>query len=196
MRTTPPITRGSWSRSTPTRPSGSGRGNDPEGAAVLERGLAEPCTAIRRVNLRKAEPDTRRLVERTLRDFRRAGVDKDERRADRDAREQLVLISQEFDRNIRNDSRTIKLDRAADLDGLPGLREVPSSRRGRTDHDLHRVPRPHPDHEVREEPRRRRRLSFESRNRAYPRNVTVLTACSPSATSWPGSSATGPERST
>lgn len=84
----------------------------------VNRGLYD---AIRGVDVKSAEPDTRFLVERTLRDFRRAGVDKDEATRARitAVREQLVLIGQEFDRNIRNDSRTVKVDRSADLDGLP-----------------------------------------------------------------------------
>lgn len=133
--------------------------------------------AIRRVNLRKAEPDTRRLVERTLRDFRRAGVDKDEATRARIAtlREQLVLISQEFDRNIRNDSRTIKLDRAADLDGLPEdfVKSHPPGEDGRITISIE-YPDRIPIMKYAKSPDVRRRLSFESRNRAYPRNMTVL----------------------
>ena len=57
-------------------------------------------------------------LQRTLRDFRRAGVDKDEatRTRVRQLNEELVRIGQEFSRNIRDDVRSIVAD---DLSGLP-----------------------------------------------------------------------------
>jgi thimet oligopeptidase len=57
-------------------------------------------------------------LERTLRDFRRAGVDKDPATRDRvrALNEELVKIGQEFSRNIREDVRSIVAD---DLAGLP-----------------------------------------------------------------------------
>jgi len=141
--------------------------------ASLNRGLYD---AVGAVNVKKADPDTRFLVERTLRDFRRAGVDKDEATRARIAalRDQLVLIGQEFDRNIRNDSRTISVS-ASDLDGLP--------------EDFLQSHKPGPDGKITlsiEYPDRfpvmkyakneevRHRLSLESRNRAYPQNMAVL----------------------
>jgi Zn-dependent oligopeptidase len=68
----------------------------------------------------QAEPVARRLVEHALRDYRRAGVDRDEatRERVRALREELVLIGQEFARNIAGDVRTIRVP-AADLAGLP-----------------------------------------------------------------------------
>ena len=142
--------------------------------ASLNRGLYE---AVRAVDVKKADPDTRFLVERTLRDFRRAGVDKDDATRARIAalRDQLVLIGQDFDRNIRNDSRTITVGSAADLDGLP--------------EDFIQSHKPGPDGKITisiEYPDRfpvmkyaksedvRRRLTLESRNRAYPQNMAVL----------------------
>ena len=57
-------------------------------------------------------------LQRTLRDFRRAGVDKDAatRARVRELNEELVKIGQEFSRNIRDDVRSIVAD---DLSGLP-----------------------------------------------------------------------------
>ena len=67
------------------------------------------------------EPATRHSVEKTLLGFRLSGVDKDE------ATRQLILelinvlvnIGQTFDRNIRDDVRTLELDSVEQLAGLP-----------------------------------------------------------------------------
>jgi thimet oligopeptidase len=63
---------------------------------------------------------TRRLVEHTLRDFRRAGVDRDAatREALRELRLREVELGQLFARNIRDDARRIVVEPAA-LAGLP-----------------------------------------------------------------------------
>src|SRR6266850_5130565 len=76
--------------------------------------------ALKAVDVSKATPTTKYFVSKTLRDFRLSGVDQDEAARKRIAamREDLVLVSQEFDRNIRNDSRKIEVT-AAELDGLP-----------------------------------------------------------------------------
>ena len=83
----------------------------------LNRELFE---AFKTLDISKADADTRRLVERTLRDFRRAGVDKDEaaRKRLKELADLQVKLGQEFDKNIRDDVRTVKLD-PAQLDGLP-----------------------------------------------------------------------------
>jgi len=67
-----------------------------------------------------AQPVGCRLVEHALRDFRRAGVDRDEptRTRIRQLREELVLVGQEFARNIAADVRIIRVP-PADLAGLP-----------------------------------------------------------------------------
>src|SRR5262249_39304175 len=54
---------------------------------------------------------TRYYVERTLLEFRRAGVDRDDaiRARVRDLQEELVAIGQDFDRNIRTDSPTVRV---------------------------------------------------------------------------------------
>ncbi len=65
---------------------------------------------------------SRRIVEHSLRDFRRAGVDRDEATRDRvrALREELVEIGQEFARNIASDVRSIRIPEGhAGLDGLP-----------------------------------------------------------------------------
>lgn len=63
---------------------------------------------------------TRHYLARTLRDFRRAGVDRDEatRTRVRELQDELITIGQAFDRNIREDTAVATLPSSA-LDGLP-----------------------------------------------------------------------------
>ncbi|HYG67838.1 MAG TPA: M3 family metallopeptidase [Anaeromyxobacteraceae bacterium] len=83
----------------------------------LDRGLYD---ALVSVDLAGADPATRYFVEKSLRDFRRAGVDRDEptRARVRALREELVRIGQEFGRNIKDDVRRVALE-PAELEGLP-----------------------------------------------------------------------------
>ncbi|HQR30147.1 MAG TPA: M3 family metallopeptidase, partial [Anaeromyxobacteraceae bacterium] len=83
----------------------------------LDRGLYD---ALSRVPLAGADAETRWLVEKSLRDFRRAGVDRDEatRTRIRALREELVRIGQEFGRNVRDDVKELRVEPAA-LAGLP-----------------------------------------------------------------------------
>ena len=83
----------------------------------LDRGLYQ---ALSRVDVADADPVTRWLVEKGLRDFRRAGVDRDDvTRARLQAlREELVRIGQEFGRNVRDDAKEIFVD-PSELAGLP-----------------------------------------------------------------------------
>ena len=66
------------------------------------------------------DPQASRLLERTLRDFRRAGVDRDAttRERLRALSEEGVLTSQQFSKNIREGVRSVEL-RPDQLDGLP-----------------------------------------------------------------------------
>ncbi len=66
------------------------------------------------------DADAARVLEHTLRDFRRAGVDRDEasRTRLRELSEQAVRLSQDFGRHIREDVRTVRLAPER-LDGLP-----------------------------------------------------------------------------
>jgi len=142
--------------------------------ATLNRALFD---ALQKVNLKKADADTKFLLERTLRDFRRAGVDKDEATRAKIAmlREQLVTIGQEFDRNIRNDSRTIKVDRASDLEGLP--EDFISSHKPGEDGRITlsiEFPDRFPIMKYAKNPDVRRRLYQENVTRGYPQNMPVL----------------------
>ncbi len=66
------------------------------------------------------DEDARRVLEHTLRDFRRAGVDRSDadRQRLRDLAERQTVVGQAFAKNIRDDVRRIRLD-PTQLDGLP-----------------------------------------------------------------------------
>ena len=76
--------------------------------------------ALRRLDLAGLDPASGHLAEKALRDFRRAGVDRDEatRARVKALRDELVRIGQEFGRNIKDDVRTLTVD-PVELDGLP-----------------------------------------------------------------------------
>lgn len=67
------------------------------------------------------DPVSRRLLEHALRDYRRAGVDREEsvRQRVTALREELVEIGQTFSKNIAGDVREVTADSVAELDGLP-----------------------------------------------------------------------------
>lgn len=67
------------------------------------------------------DADAKRLVEHTLRDFRRAGIDRDDATRKRigEIDEELTKLGQEFGKNIVEDVRHISLDSVEDLKGLP-----------------------------------------------------------------------------
>jgi thimet oligopeptidase len=83
----------------------------------LDRGLYD---ALARLDASREDEATRYFVTKSLRDFRRSGVDRDDetRARLRALREELVRIGQEFGRNIKDDVRRLELD-PADLEGLP-----------------------------------------------------------------------------
>ena len=97
----------------------------------VDRGLYE---ALARVDLAGADGVTRWMVEKSLRDFRRAGVDRDDatRARIRALRDELVRIGQEFGRNVRDDVKSLRVD-PAELAGLPAdwLRARPAGDDGK-----------------------------------------------------------------
>ncbi len=122
------------------------------------------------------DPEADRLLERTLRDFRRAGVDLDEAARARIAEinERIVLVGQEFSKNIRDDVRSIRV-RPEDLAGLPQdwLDAHPAGPDG-----LVTVTTDYPDYvpvvtfcSVRQT---RRAIRHEFLNRAWPANDALL----------------------
>jgi thimet oligopeptidase len=87
-------------------------------ALQLNRGLYD---AINSIDLRSADAETKRFVEFTLRDYRRAGVDRDEATRARITAidEELTKLSQQFSKNVADDVRAIEVDDAAALAGMP-----------------------------------------------------------------------------
>lgn len=84
-------------------------------------GLDQDLYAVlARVDASGLDSDARRLLERTLRDFRRSGVDRDEatRSRLRELSEQGLLLSQDFSKNIREGVRSIRV-RPEQLEGMP-----------------------------------------------------------------------------
>ena len=89
--------------------------------AATELSLDRPTyEALAALNVSRADAATKHYVEKTLRDFKRAGVDKDEatRTRVKTLREELVKLGQEFNSNIATDVRQIEVD-PSELDGLP-----------------------------------------------------------------------------
>jgi len=140
----------------------------------LNRGVYDALSSL---HLKNADANTRYAVERTLRDFRLSGVDKDEATRKKIAalREELVTIGQEFDKNIRNDSRTITVDGAADLDGLPEdyIKSHPAGADGKITIGIE-YPDFFPVMSYAKSADLRKRLLKEFLNRAYPANIPVL----------------------
>jgi thimet oligopeptidase len=84
---------------------------------LLERPLYDAVLAVPEAGL---DAGARRFRERALRDFRRAGVDKDDatRARLKELKREMVDAGLEFDKNIREDVRRVKLD-PGELAGLP-----------------------------------------------------------------------------
>ena len=124
-----------------------------------------------------ADAATRYYVKRTLLGFRLAGVDKDDatRTRIRALNEELVTIGQEFNRNVREGTRTVTVDSAAELAGLPED-FVAAHRPGADGRIL--MTTEYPDaipvltYARSDDLRRRMRIAFDTR--AYPQNMAVL----------------------
>jgi thimet oligopeptidase len=85
----------------------------------LNRDLYEAIAAL---DVSAADAETRRFVEHTVRDFRRAGVDRDDATRDRlkAIDEELTRLGQQFSKNLAEDVRHVDIaGGSARLDGLP-----------------------------------------------------------------------------
>lgn len=141
----------------------------------LDRGIYDALAALQ---LQDEDAVTRRWVEHTLRDFRRAGVDRDDAtRAEVKAlKEELVRIGQAFARNIREDVRSVELDPAS-LEGLPDdyVKSHPPDAAGKV-----RITTDYPDlipfMTYARSGRAREALWRENRRRGHPKNLEVLNA--------------------
>ncbi len=143
-------------------------------ALSLNRGVYDALAAL---DVKAADPATRYYVEKTLREFRLAGVDKDEATRARITalRDELVLIGQEFDKNIRGDVRKITVSSVSELEGLPAdyiARHKPDA------NGVITLTTDYPDslpvftYAKNEDLRKRMYIAYN--NRAYPQNMDVL----------------------
>ena len=140
----------------------------------LNRAVYDALSAL---DLKGADDETRYYVEKTLRDFRLAGVDKDEatRKRIKALRDELVLIGQEFSRNIRDDKRTVVVNDASELEGLPAdyiARHKPGPD-GKITLTID-YPDSLPVFSYARNEGLRKRMYMEYNNRAFPQNMAVL----------------------
>jgi Zn-dependent oligopeptidase len=133
--------------------------------------------ALSGLDASRADAETQYFLKRTLRDFRLAGVDKDEatRARIKALRDELVLIGQDFDRNIRTDLRTVLVKTPAELDGLPAdfiSRHKPDAN-GTAKLTID-YPDSLPVFSFARNEDLRKRMYMEYNNRGYPKNMAVL----------------------
>ena len=139
----------------------------------LDRDLYEAFEAL---NARTADAETRHAVFKVLRDFRRAGVDKDDatRARIKTLNEEITAIGTDFDRNINEDVRSIELPSADLLDGLPkDFIASHAPKEGKITITTN-YPDALPVFQYATNPEVRRRLQWEFLNRGYPKNLAVL----------------------
>lgn len=132
--------------------------------------------ALSSLDVSQADAATKHYVDKTLRDFRLAGVDKDEATRDKVKKlsDELVLISQEFGRNIREDKSSITCT-VAELDGLPAdfiERHKPDANGKVTLTTEYPDAVPVGNYAKSEDLRKRMYLAYQ--NRAFPANIEVL----------------------
>ncbi|MEW6057283.1 MAG: M3 family metallopeptidase [Bdellovibrionota bacterium] len=140
----------------------------------LNRELYEAFTGLNTAGL---DATAQRLVSKTIQDYKRSGVDKDEatRARIRELNEELVVIGQEFDRNVREDMRYIELDSKDELKGLPDdyVQAHQPGANGKI-----RITTDYPDYvpfmSYAHSGEARRRLAEVFKNRGYPKNESVL----------------------
>jgi thimet oligopeptidase len=132
--------------------------------------------ALNAVDVSGADAATRYFLQRTLRDFRLAGVDRDEAARKKIAalNDSIVAIGQEFERNIRDDSRTIRVA-PEELAGLPEdfVKAHPPGTDGMVSLSIE-YPDYFPVMNYCKSESVRKRLFLASGNRAYPQNMAVL----------------------
>jgi thimet oligopeptidase len=132
--------------------------------------------AIAAIDTSAADAPTRYYVWRLLRDFRLAGVDKDDATRERikALNDSLVLIGQEFARNIRADKSKVTCS-PADLDGLPP--DFVAAHAPGADGQV-TISTEYPDYfpvmQYAKSDDLRRRLYMAYYNRAWPVNLSVL----------------------
>jgi len=133
--------------------------------------------ALARLDVSRADAATRYYVERTLLEFRLAGVNKDDatRAKLKTLQDQLTTEQSTFDRNISDDVRTVIVSDPAELDGLPP--DYIDAHKPGADGRI-RITTTYPDYgpvtSFAKSDRLRRELYDAFQSRAYPKNGDVL----------------------
>lgn len=133
--------------------------------------------AIAAIDLSGADAETKHYVEKTLRQFRLAGVDKDEetRAKIKELNDELVLIGQEFARNIRESKTEVIAENVSELEGLP--QDFIAAHKPNDEGKIV-LTTDYPDaipvmtYAASED--LRKRMYFAMNNKAYPENMSVL----------------------
>ncbi len=129
------------------------------------------------LDVKKFDKETQFYVEKTLREFRLSGVDKDEatRKKIKQLLDEIVEIGQEFSRNIRSDVRTVVAENVNELDGLPQdfIQRHPVEKDGTIKLTIN-YPDAVPVFTYAKNENLRKRMYMEYNNRAYPQNKAVL----------------------
>jgi thimet oligopeptidase len=133
--------------------------------------------ALAALDLSHVDAETQYYVTRTLRDFRLAGVDKDPATREKVKKLQadLVEIGQEFDRNIRDDKRTVVAKNAAEMAGMP--QDFIDRHKPAADGTITLTidyPDAVPISQYAKNEDLRKRMYMEYNNRAFPKNIDVL----------------------
>ena len=132
--------------------------------------------ALSALDTTSMDAETKYYVQKSLRDFRLAGVDKDQATRDKVKKlnEELVLIGQEFGRNIREDKSTVTC-LPAELEGLP--QDFVDRHKPGADGKI-TLTVEYPDYGPVSTYARnddfRRRMYMAYQNRAWPKNIEVL----------------------
>ena len=133
--------------------------------------------AISAIDLSDADEATKHYLEKTLKNFKLAGVDKDEetRKQVKALNDELVLIGQDFGRNIRNGKRTITVKDVSELDGLP--QDYIDSHKPNDDGKIiitTEYPDALPIFSYAKNENLRKKMYMAYNNRAFPENIEVL----------------------
>lgn len=143
-------------------------------AVSLNRKIYDALVAV---DLAHADAATRYYVQRQSLEFRLAGVDKDDatRAKLKKLNDELTDEQSTFDRNISDGTKTVTVDSAAELDGLP--KDYIERHKPDKDGRIH-ITTDYPDYLPAEKFAKsaalRKRLFEAFENRAYPKNMEVL----------------------
>jgi thimet oligopeptidase len=124
-----------------------------------------------------ADEATRHYLERTLLQYRLAGVDKDEatRARIKELQDKATLLSLTFGRNVQEDVKTVTVDDASEMEGLPPdyLDAHKPDKNGKITLTTE-FPDYQPVMTFAQSPELRRRMFLAYNTRAYPQNKQIL----------------------